>query len=50
MRDEIKGTGSYKLETRSQKTLQEVRRIKENINAVRKELSSLAEIRVKEMR
>ena len=43
--EEINGTGEYKLHTQRSKTPQWVRRIQESINAIRKELSALVEIR-----
>ena len=44
------GTGSYKSETHSPKTLPWVRHIQENINSIRKDLSALREIRRDEMK
>jgi len=43
--EEINGTGEYKLETQRSKTPPWVRRIQENINDIRKELSASMEIK-----
>jgi len=43
--EEISGAGEYKLETQRSKTPPWVRRIQENINDIRKELSTLVEIK-----
>jgi 50S ribosomal subunit-associated GTPase HflX len=42
---EINGTGEYKLETQRSKTPPWIRRIQESINDIRKELSTLVQIK-----